>query len=237
MKFEQVISDVKKLVGIKIQSINPGADITLLEVDEANGRLELLTSLNARKSRPLGELRRIWEELCRHKAVHVDSVVGGSGSSRNQPETILANLPYVEWLRVNRRKHLSFVGQPTHALGKTKQMDRLAVHSLIAAHESVNTAIPSAIIVVEDSRPMSDCLEDILGLPSAVVELGVYRHGRQGRQFLVVNQSSLPQSIPVGVYVTIAAKVLPIRSQPVKVANTSYCLVVRHGVNFLVYNA
>ena len=142
MKFEEIISDIKKLVGIKIRSIRAGADITLTEVDVRENRLELIDFFQNCRSRSLAELHRVWEQLCLHRAVHVDSVLGGSGSSRNQPETILANLPDVEWLILNGRKHLSFVGKPTHALGDLKQMDSLAVHALRAASQVTRPAVP-----------------------------------------------------------------------------------------------
>lgn len=61
--------------------------------------------------------------MCSLPAAHVDSVLGGSGSSRSQPETILANLPYVEWLTVAGKKNIAYVGDDTHEKGTLHKMD------------------------------------------------------------------------------------------------------------------
>jgi len=66
----------------------------------------------------------------RLSAVHVDEVLHGSGTSRNQPETILANLPYVEWLKLDNKKHIAFVGKNTHLYGTLKQMDSIPASNL-----------------------------------------------------------------------------------------------------------
>ena len=60
-------------------------------------------------NRPLLELERIWCELQRSPTVHVDKVLNGSGSSRKQLETILANSPYIEWAKILNKEHLVFV--------------------------------------------------------------------------------------------------------------------------------
>ena len=82
------------------RDIRPGSNITIIDIDDEHNNIILRTSQGAMKSRPIGELDRIWTELNRTPAVHVDEVLNGSGSSRNQPETILANLPYIEWLQL-----------------------------------------------------------------------------------------------------------------------------------------
>lgn len=58
---------------------------------------------------PLLELERIWCELQRSPAVHVDKVLNGSGPSRKQLETIQANLPYIEWAKIHNKEHLIFI--------------------------------------------------------------------------------------------------------------------------------
>src|SRR6185503_4271360 len=111
MKFSDVLSDIEKLKNKKLSSIRKGAEITIEEVDRTNDRLILTTARGKKKSRPLSEIQMLWERLCANAALHVDSALGGSGSSRNQPETILANLPYVEWLSNERKKHIALVGR------------------------------------------------------------------------------------------------------------------------------
>lgn len=109
MTFNDVKKDVIKLIGLDLESVRPGAGIRILNVDEEQGNLQLETVSGQVRSRPLLELERIWNELQKSPAVHVDKVLNGSGTSRNQPETILANLPYIEWAKIHNKKHLIFV--------------------------------------------------------------------------------------------------------------------------------
>lgn len=97
MTFDEVINDIGKMVGLELESIKPGANIKLNGIDRTAKRIELITSAGKIKTRPFSELEKIWNKLCSSPAAHVDSVLGGSGSSRNQPETVMANLPYIEW--------------------------------------------------------------------------------------------------------------------------------------------
>lgn len=121
--FLEVLDDLEQLKGKRLESISGQAvPFTIDEVDRANDRIILGINGN-QKSRPLEELRHIWDEMCARPAAHVDSVLGGSGSSRSQPETILANLPYVEWLNINGKKNIAYIGADTHAFGELKKMD------------------------------------------------------------------------------------------------------------------
>jgi hypothetical protein len=236
MKFEAVVDDIKKLVGVRLRSIRAGADITLTEVDVSEGRIELLDASKNRRSRSLSELRRVWNELSQQKAIHVDSVLAGSGSSRNQPETILASLPYVEWLLIDGRKHISFIGTPTHALGTLKQMDTLAALALRDAIRAAQAVMPAAIFVVEDTRSISSCLESICGLPLTAVAPGIYRQTLTDREFWVVNVHNLSPTLPNGVYLVVSSKKIPPGSSPTQIASITFHLINRDGVNLLVHD-
>ena len=109
----------------EFSAIRPGATITVLDVDTEKGCLLLKTKQGQTRSRPLSELQTIWNELNQKPAVHVEGVLHVSGTSRNQPETILANLPYIEWLKLNNKKHIAFVGKNTHPFETLKQMSPL----------------------------------------------------------------------------------------------------------------
>jgi len=235
MKFDEVINDIKKLVGIKISSIRAGADITLLDVNASDSCLELKDSATYCRSRPLSELRRIWEQLSLHKAVHVDSVLKGSGTSRNQPETILANLPYIEWLIIDGRKHISFVGKSTHTLGTLKQMDAMAAHALRSSFHAVKNNIPSVIIIADNALSTSSDIEGITGLSPIAKTLGVYAHNHFDHEVLVVNTSSMQQPLSPGAYIVINGKSPPSNTKTITIANTEYQLVFRNGINILIH--
>ena len=120
--FIEMLSDLETLKGLPLSSISGQAvPFSIEEIDRESGRIVLNVN-GGKKSRPLEELRKIWEVMCSQPAAHVDSVLSGSGSSRNQPETILANLPYVEWVLIGGKKNIAYVGESTHQKGSLKQM-------------------------------------------------------------------------------------------------------------------
>lgn len=175
MTFEEVISDIVKLVGLNLESVRPGAGIRILSVDLKQGNLQLQTVAGLVRSRPLYELERIWNELQRSPAVHVDQVLNGSGTSRNQPETILANLPYIEWAKIHNKKHLVYVGESTHAYGTLKKMDATSTARISAqVDDSQGKDEISLVVVTSDIKNSIDLFQ---GMCSGVVtakEQGVY---------------------------------------------------------------
>lgn len=121
--FLEMRADLENLQGLTLNSISGQATaFTIIQIDDENDRL-VLDVAGTPKSRPLDELRRIWAVMCEKPAVHVDSVLGGSGSARSQPETILANLPYVEWLQIEGKKNIAYIGDETHEYGTLRRMD------------------------------------------------------------------------------------------------------------------
>lgn len=118
MDWDETFENVKKLVGKKLKSITGRADITVISVTDDQ---IVVRSKDGDKKRPVEELKVVVKKLAKGKPVHVDRALHGSRPSRNQPETILANIPSVEWLRVKQRKHLVWVGQDTHKLGTLKE--------------------------------------------------------------------------------------------------------------------
>jgi hypothetical protein len=235
MKFDDVITDIKKMIGITIHSIRAGSDITILKVDEVEGRYELLDSSHKSRQRKLSELRVLWDKLCVCKMLHVDTVLGGSGTCRNQPETILANLPYVEWLIKDGKKNLSYVGKTTHALGELKKMDALAVHELSTVNVDTRDIIPFAIIITEETRLISDFLEGITGLSLEAVSSSNYRYSILERDILVLSRASFVDQIALGLYLTIPSKIIPLKSKKVTIMGIQYSLIIQSGINFLVY--
>lgn len=175
MTFEEVKSDIVKLVGLNLESVRPGAGIRILSVDLKQGNLQLQTVAGLVRSRPLYELERIWNELQRSPAVHVDQVLNGSGTSRNQPETILANLPYIEWAKIHNKKHLVYVGESTHAYGTLKKMDATSTARISAqVDDSQGKDEISLVVVTSDIKNSIDLFQ---GMCSGVVtakEQGVY---------------------------------------------------------------
>ena len=175
MTFEDVMNDIVKLVGLNLESVRPGAGIRILNVDPEQGNLQLKTKAGKIRSRSLCELERIWNELQRSPAVHVDQVLKGSGTSRNQPETILANLPYIEWARIHNRKHLVYVGESTHAYGTLKKMDATSA-AIVSARvdDSQGKDDISLVVVTADIKASMDLFQGMCGGVFTAKEQGVY---------------------------------------------------------------
>ena len=134
--------------GRLLPSISGKSDIRVTEVD--NDYIYLSTVTNESKTRPLSEIRKIVDQMQLNLPIHVDSVLGGSGTSRNQPETILANLPDVEWMKLQARKHLIWLGRKTHELGTISQADAFTTNvarKALLDLGATRTDIPVSLVV------------------------------------------------------------------------------------------
>ncbi|KQA13013.1 DUF262 domain-containing protein [Vibrio cholerae] len=124
MHFEDVLSDIEKLVGKKLQSLNPKtAPIYVTKVVREEQKYFVSSNLNELgTARLFWELEAIWSDLLRKGFSNVDQALYGSGSSRNQPETILAHLPYIQHFRFKGRKHIFLRGIHIHELGTLSEL-------------------------------------------------------------------------------------------------------------------
>ncbi|SMB95944.1 hypothetical protein SAMN00808754_1362 [Thermanaeromonas toyohensis ToBE] len=235
MKFSQVIDDIKCLVGMKLNSIRPGAEITIIEVDEEHGRILVQAKSGEVKSRPFQEIRRIWDELCKKPAVHVESVLYGSGSSRNQPETILANLPYIEWFRYNKKKHIAFVGQATHPPGTLKEMDPVQAEKIKAKLRGAASPVVTSevVVVTSDVRGVSQALESVAGTRAEPLAPGVYKHECGGTRVFLVAGSSLP-GVKEGTYAVIRSPHKPEGGVVVQLGGRTFHVVCAGGLYLMV---
>lgn len=145
MNYFDVINDLKTMKGVLLQSINPGANITITEINDKNIILE--NSSGNTVIRPLSEIKRIVEAMASGSPVHVDTVLEGSGSSRNQPETMLANLSYVEWLKIKNKKHIICIKENSHPLGTLKKMDEIN-ECIVKAEFLVEESIKGLVVTV-----------------------------------------------------------------------------------------
>ena len=130
ISFMQVLQDIGSLKGKRLRSIKSGADLVVDNVDYDNENVTVHSAddENKRNSRSFREFEAIWKRLTEaaltdNPWVSVDEALGGSGSSRNQPETIMANLPYIVWARPNNRKCIAYVGRDVHVAAENKQAD------------------------------------------------------------------------------------------------------------------
>lgn len=176
MNFTDVERDVHKLIGLELNSISRSAAITIENIDDEQERLIIRPKNGNSRSRPMDELKRIWDAMQKEPAVHVDKVLNGSGTSRNQPETILANLPYIEWLRIDNKKHIAYVGESTHPFGTLQEMDPVnAVEIAAKLKASARKANFSSVIVSKDINASISSVQKICSGKLSTVDKGIYQ--------------------------------------------------------------
>ncbi|KAA1161578.1 DUF262 domain-containing protein [Pseudoalteromonas fuliginea] len=124
MLFEDILNYLEKLIGMELQSINDSNDpIKIINVDREKKRYTLdKTSSTNKRSRAFGELEKIWKNLEQRGYVSVEEALAGAGSSRHQPETILANMPCIEHFKYEKKKHLYLRTNKTHPLATLKEL-------------------------------------------------------------------------------------------------------------------
>ena len=94
--FDTFMADIGLMTGKRLESLRPGAELDLLEVSAAAKQVIVRGVDGKTVRRTFKEFEQIWSALAKSGMVHVDTVLKGSGSRRNQPETIVASLPYIE---------------------------------------------------------------------------------------------------------------------------------------------
>ena len=232
MTFSDVISDIKKMIGIELHSVRPGAEITIQEVDEERDCLILRSTQGQLRSRPLSELRSIWSEMMKSPAVHVDGVLHGSGTSRNQPETILANLPYVEWLKVNNKKHIAYVGRNTHAYGTLKKMDAIKASDLSAKLAAVSSKKTTMMVIVTtDVASQSSSIQKVMAGTIIAVEPGIYSFQEVGVEILLISKAKT--TLSEGCYTVIETQTNP-AMPTVDICDEQYFVVNADGLKALI---
>ena len=200
MTFEDLLNDVEKLIGLRLNSIRPGADIIIESIDRKNGSLCLKNAQGNLRKRNLDELKNLWKELRKNKIVHVDGFLHGSGSSRNQPETILANLPYIEWLKYNGKKHLAYIEKCTHEYGSLQKMnaiDQIGFCELISKIQKKSQNFSYAV-VTDDVKRCIECFNPNLMYELNAIEQGMYALSMLDNEILFVSANKC--KLPNGVY-------------------------------------
>lgn len=119
----QLLNDLMNLVGVPLRPINSNADtITLLDIDLDTGRYFVKPNSGKRVSRNIEEFDSILKDLLEFGYANVETSLGGSGSSRHHPETLLSNLPYIEHFKYSKKKHILLVDSDTHDFATLKEV-------------------------------------------------------------------------------------------------------------------
>ena len=188
--FDVVLKDLYNLIGMNLKSIRPGADVVLTSIDMTEKRFILKTSNGEIKSRPFSEIEVIVKALNADGMVHVETVLAGSGSSRNQPETILANLPYIDYTFIDRKKHLVLRSEPSHAAGQLQVLDLIQAQNIIDEVRERQISLPVQLIVTSKLRETITSLVAVGGDLKAL-SLLAYSVIIQGKLLWIVTPEAL----------------------------------------------
>jgi len=189
MDWQQTYQRLRQMVGMRLKSISGKTDITISDV---NPDIITVRGQSGSKTRPIDELRRIVMKMDLGQPIHVDSVLFGSGSSRNQPETILANMPDVEWLNLNGRKHIVWVGKQTHETGKLKEIGEFQATEIRARFRGRGplTGRETTILMVraKEARKASELITAILQAPApaSIPGTSAYRVSHNSLEIILV---------------------------------------------------
>ncbi|RNC62888.1 MAG: hypothetical protein AWM53_01814 [Candidatus Dichloromethanomonas elyunquensis] len=234
MNFNIVIEDLKLLVGQKLESIRPGADIIVDDVNADQERVTIITASGKRQSRPLSELRYIWQRLHEQAAVHVDEALHGSGTSRNQPETLMANLPYIEWFKYNNKKHIALTGNNTHPLGTKKQMDEPSAEILRDKLRGNNFDDLVSVIVTDDLSKATRLYEGMTGIVANLICPGAYIFRQLTKSVLFTSVELTGADIPVGTYAVINKPTGYNFTRQAEVNGVEFCVKSLYGLNLMI---
>ncbi|MDO6428626.1 DUF262 domain-containing protein [Thalassotalea sp. 1_MG-2023] len=132
MLFRDVLDDIEKLIYKELRSINPKTPpIYITSIDRGLRKYFISNSPNSKgTARSFRELEDIWNELTVKGFSNVDQALYGGGSSRNQPETLFAHLPYIQHFKYKNRKHLLLRNEPTHEIGVLSELPSSELRSI-----------------------------------------------------------------------------------------------------------
>jgi hypothetical protein len=121
MNWEKTYQRIQKLRGRELSSISGKADIKFVSISPEHYVVETPYGLKKRRT---VELKKAVNAMSLNKPIHVETIVfRGSNSSRSHPETVLAALPDVEWLKIDGKKHIVWTGKDSHRLGTLRKSD------------------------------------------------------------------------------------------------------------------
>lgn len=172
--FQDVLSDIEN--GLKGKSLlgisGTAATFSVEEVDYDNKNIVLNVG-GTRKTWTFEKMKKVWDEMYYKPAANVEVVFGGSGSSRNQVETIFACLPYVEWLYIDKKKNIAYIGKETHPYGEIKKMEEAKeaeYEHMMAAPEPRNPLLPEKSVTTKEENEYESAAKILL---THVLEEGV----------------------------------------------------------------
>jgi hypothetical protein len=234
MTYNDLLKDIEKLIGLQLHSIRPGAELTIEAIEREKCSLLLRNAQGNLRKRSLDEIRNLWSELQKKRIVHVDGFLHGSGSSRNQPETILANLPYIEWLKYNGKKHLAYVEKTTHEFGTLREMnpvEQIGFCELLSKIQS-NLHRFSYAVVTNDIKQCIDDFNKDSSYNLTVLEQGAYALSMPNNEVLFL--SAEKYKLTKGIYPILYDQTVSTNIVAIKLNNVLYYAEKKGEINVLL---
>lgn len=234
MTYNDLLKDIEKLVGLHLHSIRPGAELTVEAIEREKCSLSLRNAQGNLRKRSLDEIRNLWNELQKKRIVHVDGFLHGSGSSRNQPETILANLPYIEWLKYNGKKHLAYVEKSTHEFGTLREMnpvEQIGFCELLSKIQNKRRRYSYAVVTNDIKQCIDGFNKDSL-FDLTVVEQGAYALSMQNQEVLFLSADKY--KLTKGVYPILHDQAICASAFVFKLNNVLYFAEKKGEINVLL---
>ncbi|HCD2610379.1 TPA: hypothetical protein NBL05_003925, partial [Citrobacter koseri] len=134
MNLENVLIDIETmLIGKELQPIHQSTGVLYVtKIDRVAGKYFVYSPKDKKTiGRTIStELGAIVNDLNRRGFCNVDQSLYGSGSSRNHPETIFANLPYIQHFKYKNKKHILLREEMVHEPGTLSEVQGASFRTL-----------------------------------------------------------------------------------------------------------
>ena len=230
MNFSEVVHDIQELIGTELHGIRPGVNIVVESID--GDSLVIRRSNGTTVNRSIDELRRLWVALQAKPAIHVDSELRGSGTSRNHPETVLANLPYVVYLTVEGKKHLA-LSTDRHPLGSIRQATDETIASIRTALRKVPSAKSRIVFITPEPGEVANRLNALVGGTITSVNDAAYRF-ENARVVIHIIPQNAAHGLPTGAYPVLGSKERSASDVSIVVDGDAMSLASVPGASFLL---
>ena len=207
MNFTDVERDVHKLIGLELNSISRSAAITIEDIDNEQERLIIRPKNGNSRSRPMDELKRIWDAM------------------QKEPE----------WLRIDNKKHIAYVGESTHPFGTLQEMDPVkAVEIAAKLKASARKAKFSSAIVSKDINASISSIQKICSGKLSTVDKGVYQI--ETKSDLIVFLSAETSGLEEGTYAVIESHAFDVgaTAKRLSLCGQMFTVLCRGNIKMLV---
>lgn len=116
MSYESIVIPLlTMLVGKDLESISGKANLKLISINADGYTVQCADGVYFNENH--NRAKTVYNDLIANGVTHVEAALQNSGTRRNVPETLLANLPFINHTKISGRKNLVLKGTNTHLLG------------------------------------------------------------------------------------------------------------------------